>query len=208
MSATATAMPARMPSARRLPLRPLVITAASLVAALVLAFVGSNLWTSLQQRDLARRFDRTAASWAGLDAVQRSEVAVRSGAPLARIGIASIGLDAIVVEGATPSNMRRAPGHLAGSAMPGEPGIAIITANRVGFGGFFQRLDRVAVGDRIVTQSPFGETVYTVTEIEVVPATELGLETDSSRRILMLFGSSRLVGGSDRLVVRAVAGGA
>ncbi len=208
MSSAAAAMPARAASRRPFPVRAVVIAAVALVASLVMAFIGSNVWASLQQRDLSRRFDVAMASWAKLDPVGRSEVTVGRGAPIARIGIPSIGVEAIVVEGATPAAMRRAPGHIPGSAIPGEPGIALITANRVGFGGFFLRLDRVEVGDRIVTESPFGETTYTVTEVRVVPQTELGLDADSAQRVLVLFGSGRLVGGSDRLVVRAVAGGA
>jgi sortase A len=207
VSAAAATIPARM-SRRGIPVRRLLIVAGALLAALVLAFVGTNAWTSIQQRSLEDRFDAAAASWATLDAAGRSSLTFAPGEPVARIGIASIGLDAIVVEGATPSLMRRAPGHLAGSATPGESGIAIITANRIGFGGFFLRLDRLAVGDRIVTESAFGTTTYTVTEVRTIPATQLDLRTDSSRRVLMLIGSSRLAGGSDRLVVTAVAGGA
>ncbi len=208
MSATAAAMPARLATRRRFPARRVVLTAGSLFAAMVLAFVGTNVWTSVQQRGLERRLDRAAASWARLDPVERSSLTFGAGAPIARLGIASIGLDAIVVEGATPAIMRHAPGHLPGTATPGEPGVAIITANRVGFGGFFLRLDRLEIGDRIVTDGPFGRTTYTVTDVRVIPSGRLDLATDSSQRVLMLFGSSRLAGGSDRLVVRAVAGGA
>jgi LPXTG-site transpeptidase (sortase) family protein len=208
VSAAAAAMPARTAAPRRFPVRPFVIAAVSLLAALVLAFIGSNAWASWQQRDLSRRFEAAMTSWANLDPVGRSEVTVKAGAPLARIGIPSIGLDAIVVEGATPAAMRRAPGHVPGSAIPGEAGVALITSNRFGFGGFFLRLDRIAVDDRIVVESPFGETVYTVTEVDTVPVTQLPRDADSAQRVLVLFGSSRVVGGSDRLVVKAVAGGA
>jgi sortase A len=208
VSATAAAMPARTATPRRFPVRPFVIAAVSLLAALVLAFIGSNAWASWQQRDLSRRFEAAMASWANLDALGRSDVTAEAGAPIARIGIPSIGLDAIVVEGATPAAMRRAPGHVPGSAIPGEAGVALITGNRFGFGGFFLRLDRVAVDDRIVVESPFGETVYTVTEVDTIPVTQLALDADSAQRVLVLFGSSRVLGGSDRLVVKAVAGGA
>ena len=207
MSATAAALPARA-TRRTFPIRRLIVIAASLLAALILAFIGTNVWASIQQRSLERRFDAATASWANLDPLERSSLTISPGEPVARIGIASIGLDAIVVEGATPAIMRRGPGHLIGSATPGEAGVAIVTANRVGFGGFFLRLDRVAVGDRIVTESPFGTTTYTVTEVDIVPAAALDLRTDSSRRVLMLIGSSRLIGGGDRLVIRALAGGA
>jgi sortase A len=205
VTATTATMPRRI-ALRRRPVVPLLIVAGTVVAVLVVAFIGSNVWASVQQRSLARRFDASATAWERLDPVARSEVTVPVGRPIARLQIASIGLDAIVVEGATPGLMRRGPGHLPGSATPGENGVAIVTANRVAFGGFFLRLDRLGVGDQIEVESPIGRTTYTVTEVRVVPSDELDLETDSSVPVLMLFGSSRLIGGGDRLVVRAVAG--
>jgi sortase A len=206
VSATTASMP--MPVAlRRRSILPVLLIAGALLAASVLSFIGSNVWASLQQNTLERRFETAAASWAKLDPLDRSQVSVDVGDPIARLEIPTIGLQAVVVEGATPAIMRRAPGHLPGSATPGDSGVAIVTANRVAFGGFFLRLDRVAVGDRILTESPLGRTTYVVTEVRVVEASALDLGTDSARRILMLFGSSRLIGGSDRLVVTAVAEG-
>jgi sortase A len=104
--------------------------------------------------------------------------------------------------------MRRSPGHLPGSATPGDEGVAIVTANRFGFGSFFFRLNGLSAGDRIVTESALGRTTYTVTEVRTVPADRLDLSTDSTQRVLLLFGSARMWGGSDRIVVRAVAEGA
>jgi len=182
-----------------------VIAALSVVVALILAYVGSNVSASLTQNRLDTRFEAASARWAGLDPAARSALTYATGAPIARMAIPAIGLDAIVAEGATPSIMRGAPGHLPASATPGENGVAMITANRFGFGSFFLRLDRLEVGDEIVMQSAFGRTTYTVTEVHIVPADQLDLSTDSTDSVLVLFASSRLWGGSDRLVVRALA---
>lgn len=184
----------------------LLIAAASVAVALLLAYIGSNVWASVQQNRLSDRFDVAAERWSGLDPVARSSLTFALGEPVARILAPAIGLDAVAVEGAAPAIMRRAPGHLPGSATPGEEGVSIVTANRLGFGSFFLRLDRLDVGDRIVTESALGRVTYTVTEVRVVGANELDLATDSTQRVLVLFASNRLVGGADRLVVRAVAG--
>lgn len=208
MSATSAVMSApRVATHRRRPAPvALLVTAASLAVALVLVYVGTNVWASVQQNRLSARFDAAAERWAGLDLVARSSLTFALGDPVARISAPSIGLDAVVVEGASPAIMRRAPGHLPGSATPGEEGVAIVTANRFAFGSFFLRLDRLEVGDRIVAESALGPVTYTVTEVRVVAADELDLATDSTQRVLVLFASNRLVGGADRLVVRAVAG--
>jgi sortase A len=205
VSASPLAVP--LPRARRRA-RPRIVglvAALSVLAVLVLSYVGTNVSASLRQRSLERRFDVAAAQWGKLDPLGRSSVTYAPGAPIARIAIAAIGLDAIVAEGATPSIMRGAPAHLASSATPGESGVALITANRFGFGSFFLRLDRLDVGDEIVVQSAMGRTTYTVTEVSVVPEDQLDLTTDSTDRVLVLFASNRLWGGGDRLVVRALA---
>lgn len=208
MSATpATIAVPTTPRRRAFPRFAAVVIALSSIAALVLGYVGSNVWTSLRQRSLERRFEAAATRWSSLDPVERSGLTYAEGAPIARIAIPSIGLDAIVVEGATPAVMRSAPGHLPASATPGETGVAIVTANRIGFGGFFLRIDRLSAGDRIVTSSATGRTVFEVESVRVVPIDRMDLAVDSTRRVLLLFGSARLVGGGDRIVVRAVAVG-
>jgi LPXTG-site transpeptidase (sortase) family protein len=182
-----------------------VIGVLAAVAALILSFLGSNVWASLRQQTLERRFDAAAAKWSSLDPVERSGITYAPGDPIARLEISSIGLDAIVVEGATPSLMRSAPGHLPSSATPGENGVAIVTANRMGFGSFFLRIDRLSVGDRIVSDSALGRTVYEVESVGLVPVEQMDLTVDSTRRVLVLFASGRLWGGADRIVVRATA---
>lgn len=206
MSATSAAIPIRAARRRLRPRLAALVAAGSLVVALVGAYVGTNVWASIQQNSLESRFDHAAAAWEALDPVERSAVDVAQGDPVARLEIPSIGLGAVVIEGATPALMRRGPAHLPGSATPGDQGVAIVTANRFAFGSFFLRLDRLEIGDRIVTQSPVGRTTYTVVEMRVVPADRLDLATDSTERVLMLFASARLWGGGDRIVVRAVAG--
>lgn len=72
------------------------------------------------------------------------------GAPVARLTIDRIGLDAIVLEGVDGEELNAGPGHLPGSAIPGEAGNAIISAHR---DRHFDHLDEVQVGDTIRTES-------------------------------------------------------
>lgn len=207
MSASPLAI--RMPAQRRRrragPPVAVVIGVLGVVVALILAFVGSNVWASIRQQTLEGRFDDASARWSSLDPVERSGITYAPGDPIARVEISSIGLDAIVVEGATPSLMRSAPGHLPSSATPGDNGVAIITANRMGFGSFFLRIDRLSPGDRIVSSSALGRAVYEVESVRLTPVEQMDLAVDSTRRVLILFASGRLWGGADRIVVRALA---
>ena len=207
MSANPTTItaPAERRNTKPFPRVAVAVTVFSVLGALILSYIGTNVWSSFQQRALERRFDAAAARWHAMDPVDRSAVTYTTGAPIARLVIPSIGLDAIVAEGATPSIMRGAPGHLDASATPGENGVAIITANRIGFGSFFLRLDRLEIGDRIEIETAIGRTVFEVESVKVVPADQMELGVDSTERELLLFGSARLLGGPDRLVIRALA---
>ncbi|MEX2556189.1 MAG: sortase [Actinomycetota bacterium] len=202
---SATPLTLSMPARSRSLKVPGLIIAGVITAALVLGYVGTNVYASLAQRGLDRRMNAAVSSWASLDPLARSSVAYGTGDPVARLIVPAIGLDVVVAEGATPAVMRRAPGHLPGSVTPGAEGVAIVTANRLGFGSFFSRLGNLAEGDQIVTQSALGRTTYTVIEVRTMSADRLDLATDSTQRVLVLFGNARMWGGPDRLVIRAVA---
>lgn len=73
-----------------------------------------------------------------------------SGAPVARLVIPRIALDAIVLEGVDDEPLNAGPGHLPGSVLPGERGNSVISAHR---DRHFDRLDEVQVGDTIATES-------------------------------------------------------
>jgi sortase A len=87
------------------------------------------------------------------------------GAPVARIVIPRIDLDEIVLEGVDGDELNAEPGHLSGSAYPGEPGNAVISAHR---DRHYNHLDAVEVGDTIVTESGTHHDSWVVVSKRVV----------------------------------------
>jgi sortase A len=87
------------------------------------------------------------------------------GAPVARIVIPRIDLDEIVLEGVDGDELNAEPGHLSGSAYPGEPGNAVISAHR---DRHFNHLDALDVGDTIVTESGTHRDSWVVVSKRVV----------------------------------------
>jgi LPXTG-site transpeptidase (sortase) family protein len=79
-----------------------------------------------------------------------SETPAGPGAPVARLLVPVIGLDEVVVEGVEEAQLRAGPGHLPGSAWPGDTGNAVISAHR---DRHFHGLDGVAIGDTVVTET-------------------------------------------------------
>lgn len=89
------------------------------------------------------------------------------GAPVARLIIPSIGLDEIVVEGVGTSELNAGPGHLPGSALPGAAGNSVISAHR---DRHFHGLDKVEIGDTIVTQIGYNRASWVLKSRRILDA--------------------------------------
>jgi len=74
---------------------------------------------------------------------------VSLGAPVAHLVIPKIGLDEIVLEGIDSEELNAAPGHLPGTALPGQRGNAVISAHR---DRHFRHFDQLGVGDTVTTE--------------------------------------------------------
>ena len=100
-------------------------------------------WDEAEARAVVALARRTSA--AGHDSAP-----ILNGAPVARLLIPRLGLDEIVLEGVDGDELNAGPGHLPGSAFPGERGNAIISAHR---DRHFARLGEIHMGDTVVTES-------------------------------------------------------
>lgn len=124
------------------------------------------------------------------------------GAPVARLRIPRLSLDEIVLEGVEGSELNAGPGHLTGSAFPGEKGNSIISAHR---DRHFSRLGMIQVGDTVVTETGWSETKWVVVSRRVVDANAPALYRTSDATLTLTtcwpiryFGSA-----PDRLIVTA-----
>lgn len=88
--------------------------------------------------------------------------------PFARIVIPKAGVDHIVFEGVSRDDLKKGPGHMEWTALPGQPGNAVISGHRTTYGAPFYDLDLVEVGDDISVQTAIGTHVFAVREILIV----------------------------------------
>lgn len=138
-----------------------------LAGACMLLVVGYAYGASAIARHHAR------ATWTAMEAngtvtLPDSDVAHRSfarGEPVGRIDIPVIDLDEVFIEGVGDAQLAVAPGHLPQSALPGEPGNAVISAHR---DRQFHALDRLSLGDTIVTETLGGRTTWVIVARRVV----------------------------------------
>ena len=94
---------------------------------------------------------------------------------IGRIEIQRLGLEAIVIEGTSKSTLRRAVGHIAGTALPGEIGNIGISGHR---DTFFRPLRNIRKDDIITLTTLSGEFRYRVVSTRIV--TPLAIEVLNS----------------------------
>jgi sortase A len=123
---------------------------------LILSFAGGQYAVGAVRADNARRewnamtAERTVAHARASAAVNPVSGNLVTGAPVAHLVIPRIGLDEIVLEGVDGDELNAGPGHVPGSAIPGEKGNAVISAHR---DRHFSRFESLKIGDTITTES-------------------------------------------------------
>lgn len=125
------------------------------------------------------------------------------GATLGRIEIARIGVDSIIVEGTDSRSLRRAVGHVNGTAFPGEHGNTAIAGHR---DTFFRGLRDLRQSDEITVTTLEGIYRYRVDSMTVVAGDDTAVLNDSAGSTLTLvtcYPFSYVGPAPQRFVVRA-----
>lgn len=137
--------------------------------AAVLLYVGYRYASGAYERDVAR------AAWSELEAHKAVASASLTAAPthttyavgalVGRLMIPSVQLDEVIAEGVGDDELDAGPGHMPGSASPGEPGNAVISAHR---DRHFHALGRVVIGDTVITETRTARTTWVITGRKIV----------------------------------------
>jgi sortase A len=105
------------------------------------------------------------------------------GAGIAEMRVGRLGLSAVVVQGDSEAILRRAVGHLARTALPGDEGNVVLAGHR---DTFFRPLKDILAGDRITLQTPEREFEYVVESTSIVKPTDVEVIEPSGGHTLTL----------------------
>jgi len=144
------------------------------------------LYSKLYQAREARKFamERRPNPLATTPSRAPAPVAVpQTGAVVGRLDIPRIGISVMVVEGVKDRDLKRAAGHIPGTALPGEPGNVGIAAHR---DTFFRPLRTIKQGDAITLSTLGGEYRYRVVSTRVVLPKDVQVLYPTGRDILTL----------------------
>jgi sortase A len=116
-------------------------------------------------------YDRPGGRAGGQAGTQSAAVPPPASAPrghaVARLEISRVGLSTSVVEGVGNRELDTAVGHDPRSVLPGVADNSVLSGHRE---REFATLDRVRVGDEVVTRAPYGGFRWQVRDIRVIEA--------------------------------------
>ena len=195
---------------------------------LILLFVAYQLWgtgiaearaqSSLESdfEELLADFDVTAATVVPTttpSATPTSTAPTATTAPppppddgdaVARIVIPKIGVDKIIVEGVSRSDLQKGPGHYPGTPLPGQAGNASIAGHRTTYGAPFFRVDELEVGDEILVTTLQGSFKYIVSGQSIVAPSEVSVIDDFGDNRLTLTSCHPKYTARERIIITAM----
>jgi sortase A len=142
---------------------------------LVYQLVGTNAVTSRGQSDLRNQLQREWSAGPASAGDPKKVVPRRAlpGKALAVLDIPKIQLDnKVVVEGVGREDLRKGPGHVPSTVLPGQEGTFGVSGHRTTYGAPFYRLDELAKGDTITVVTRQAIYTYTVTRTAIVRPTD------------------------------------
>jgi sortase A len=160
---------------------------------LMLGYCGFVLADSWMFQNRERRLldrlmhDRQAANSLALQIAHptsaKNPPAALSQGLIGRIEIPRLGLSAMVIEGTSGRTLRRAVGHIPGTALPGQPGNVGISGHR---DTFFRPLRNIQRNDIITLTTLFGEYRYRVVSTRIVGPSNVAVLDANGNEILTL----------------------
>jgi sortase A len=143
---------------------------------LVYQLVGTNVATSRDQADLRNQLQREWAGGPPADGRRPTAAAPKKvpvGNGLAILDIPRIQLQKVIVEGVGRDDLRKGPGHVPSTVLPGQPGTFGVSGHRTTYGAPFYRLNELRKGDTITVVTRDTIYTYTVTHTAIVQPTDV-----------------------------------
>ena len=189
--------------------RALLTGVSGLLVVVAVGLLGYPLYTNVYQGRLQHRLEHQIASPQFKQTYQLR--AAKVGDALTRMKIPAIGIDAVVVEGITPSALRAGAGHYPNTPLPCEDGNVAIAGHRTTYGKPFANVDVLKRGDLITLQTPVGDCTYAVSQAPfiVLPDGKMAdgrsvIDATPGQRDLTLTSCHPKGSASRRIVVRAM----
>jgi LPXTG-site transpeptidase (sortase) family protein len=129
--------------------------------------------------------------------------ALEEGGVFGRLVIPEIGLDTVIVKGTARSDLKKGPGWIEWTELPGPSGNCGIAGHRTTYLAPFRRIDALVAGDNIDFYSPFRRYRYLVVNQLVVTPNRVEVMKHTDVSSLTLSACHPPYSAKFRLIVRA-----
>jgi LPXTG-site transpeptidase (sortase) family protein len=141
------------------------------------------------------------AGWDSTDKVYWDSLV--PGGAFGRLLVDAIRLDAVVVKGHLPHDLRKGPGWIDYTDLPGPTGNVGIAGHRTTYGAPFRRIDELVPGDTIDLYSPYRRYRYRVVEKLQVRPHQVEVMDTTAEPMLTLSACHPPYSAAYRLIVRS-----
>ncbi len=120
-----------------------------------------------------------------------------------RIQIPAINVDAPIVQGDTPEQLKKGVGQHIGAANPGEKGNLILSAHNDIFGEIFRYLDKLVEGDQVIVYTNQTSYIYVVEQTRIVGPLDVEVMAPTTDPVVTLISCYPYMKDTHRIVVTA-----
>ncbi len=120
-----------------------------------------------------------------------------------RLQIASIHVDAPVVQGDGWEQLKKGVGQHIGTVNPGQKGNIVLSAHNDVFGEIFRDLDQIKPGDEVIVSTSQQSYVYIVRQTQIVEPTRVEVMAPTGDAVLTLISCYPYLVDNQRIVVTA-----
>ena len=135
--------------------------------------------------------------------VHYSEPTPEQGLAFGVMTIPKIDVEHVLFEGVDRATLKKGPGHMPWTPLPGQPGNAVVSGHRTTYGAPFSGLDQLAPGDEILVETALGTHSYVVRESFIVLPTAVEVTDPKRGAWLTLTTCNPKFSARERLIISA-----
>lgn len=135
--------------------------------------------------------------------VHYSEPTPEAGLAFGVITIPKIETELVLFEGVDRATLKKGPGHMPWTPLPGQPGNAVVSGHRTTYGAPFFDLDQLQTGDEVFVETALGIHTYVVREVSIVAPTAVEVTDPKRGAWLTLTTCNPKFSARERLIISA-----
>lgn len=139
----------------------------------------------------------------GQPVVHYGEPTPEQGLAFGVMTIPKVDAELVLFEGVDRATLKKGPGHMPWTPLPGQPGNAVISGHRTTYGAPFFDLDQLAAGDEILVETALGIHTYVVRSAFVVAPTAVEVTDPKRGAWLTLTTCNPKFSARERLIISA-----